>query len=166
MKVVGDIFKDSNFTKVPYKCILRQTGAGVVPPTIAAGLDADCNPYLNDFSARMACCGRIMNEILDTVYMKGGWMGFQNASCISEVLPVKFTLSGLNLETAQNLVSQDVLGQLSADEIAHLVPALIKPEFIRNIYLTTRGLERQAVSVDVDLNFDVRVTFTQMALTQ
>ena len=93
-------------------------------------------------------------------------MGFQNASCISEVLPVKFTLSGLNLETAQNLVSQDVLGQLSADEIAHLVPALIKPEFIRNIYLTTRGLERQAVSVDVDLNFDVRVTFTQMALTQ
>ena len=155
----GFIFSDYSLPSVPYTCLLRQTGAGIVPQALVNSLDSTCNSPLQALSSSMSCCGRIMNNVLDAVYMKGGWMGFQNTSCINDVVPVTFTLKGLQLSTAQGCVSGDVLSQMSADEIAHLVPALIKNVFIRNIRLQYTSPLLRDDADSVELQFDVLIPF-------
>ena len=156
MRNLREAIDDTSVQKVPVECIFRQTGAGLVPPGFAEILPSYCNTTIAAYSQRLGCCSRIMNTILHNANLIAGGEGFSTENCVATVLDVTFVLSGLKLGTAKELVSDDVLGQLSADELAHFVPALLLPEFIRNIRLVQSSTTtRSDVSVDVNLEFEV-----------
>ena len=136
---------------------MRATGAGKAPPGVAASLSAVCNSSVSTLATNMSCCSRIENEVLASFYTIAGATSFLGGECVHDILRVHLTLSGLRLSVATDQVSQQVLQQMSNDELAHLIPALQKTEFIRNINLNSVSTTtRDSVDVDtVDLECDV-----------
>lgn len=153
------VLPSSSFVPVPSECLLRQTGAGKVPPGSGDNLPASCNTTITDYANKMGCCSRIMNSILAATNLIGGPTGFESPSCVDDVLDIKLELSGLLLEEAQALVSSEALTQMSSDELAHLLPALLIPDFIRNVRLVSKNTRDDTTSVDVSIEFDVHPHF-------
>ncbi|KAH3765669.1 hypothetical protein Pelo_2467 [Pelomyxa schiedti] len=134
-----DVWLYSLADSIPSTCLLMLTGMGKVPSEYTHVVSSTCKPILDKWNEQMGCCSPLLNRMLGTaLYITHNGVdsevhGFSGPPCVQPVLNVSLSISGLILSEDKS-VSDNVLHQMSEDEIAHFVPALLKPEYINHKY--------------------------------
>lgn len=158
---------DTNYEPIPVECLLPLTASGISPSTFQATVPSYCASYITNLASRLKCCSRILNDILAMLQLQTGQDGVYTQSCVDYVAKVRITVAGMKYAETEQTLGHAAVVQMATDEVAHLFPAVIRSEFLRNIKVsgpsaqTRSDIEETVVELEAKYPYLVIIHETQ-----
>ncbi|KAH3765235.1 hypothetical protein Pelo_2926 [Pelomyxa schiedti] len=131
VEIINVTVNDPDTVPIPSECLIPITPSGV--PTEEA--PSQCEAIITAFSDKLSCCCRIYNDMYTMMGVQAGNTGLPCHACYNGVQRYTVGIAGMDYNKARETIGDAALLSMVTDEIAHRIPAVVREEFVRNVYL-------------------------------
>ncbi|KAH3760723.1 hypothetical protein Pelo_7468 [Pelomyxa schiedti] len=141
---------------VPSECLVPLTSSGdIVAGWESAELPSYCQDIYKGLEDTLFCCCHVYNDILEIRGYRAGLDGLVCPPCSTAEYKIKVGVVGLDWDSAIGAVGEAAVLQMAKDEVAHRLPVISRPDFIKDVSISqaSSGEKRENIDASIELTY-------------